>query len=49
MWANTEVLDFMHWLAGFNRDALACGVAQRRVGFYGLNLYSMGRSAEAVI
>lgn len=49
MWANTEVLDFMHWLAGFNRDALACGAAQRPVGFYGLDLYSMGRSAEAVI
>ncbi|MEH6671265.1 erythromycin esterase family protein [Halopseudomonas sp.] len=49
MWANTEVLDFMDWLAVFNRDAQASGTADRPVGFYGLDLYSMGRSAEAVI
>lgn len=49
MWANTEVLNFVRWLAMFNRDTLATGRAQRPVGFYGLDLYSMGRSAEAVI
>lgn len=49
MWANTEVLNFMRWLATFNRDALATGASKRPVGFYGLDLYSMGRSADAVI
>ncbi len=49
MWANTEVLDFMRWLAVHNRDVVASGAAERPVGFYGLDLYSMGRSAEAVI
>lgn len=49
MWANTEVLEFMRWLAVFNRDALSSGTAERPVGFYGLDLYSMGRSAEAVV
>lgn len=49
MWANTEVLDFMRWLAVYNRDVLASGAAERPVGFYGLDLYSMSRSAEAVI
>lgn len=45
MWRNIEVHDFVEWLRGHNegrepRDA---------VGFYGLDLYSMGASIEAVI
>jgi erythromycin esterase-like protein len=45
MWRNAVVVDFIEWLAGFNgsRD-----VAEG-VGFYGLDLYSLYRSAEAVI
>jgi erythromycin esterase-like protein len=46
MWRNVEVLDFIAWLRGHNdrrpRD-------QARVGFYGLDLYSLYASIEAVI
>jgi erythromycin esterase-like protein len=45
MWCNEEVLPFIEWLQAHNatcqRDAA--------VGFYGLDLYSLYRSAEAVI
>ena len=46
MWRNTEVLDFVGWLAAHNRR-LDNGAAS--VGFYGLDLYSLGASMEAVI
>jgi erythromycin esterase-like protein len=45
MWRNTDVLDFVAWLRGRN-DTLA---ADARTGFYGMDLYSMYRSADAVI
>ena len=45
MWRNREVLDFVSWLREYNR-ALA---PERRAGFYGLDLYSLYRSADAVI
>ena len=45
MWRNREVLDFVHWLRGYNH-ALA---PEHRAGFYGLDLYSLYRSADAVI
>jgi erythromycin esterase-like protein len=45
MWRNRDVLSFVSWLRGYNsrlpRDA--------RVGFYGLDLYSLRASMEAVI
>ena len=44
MWRNTDVVDFVDWLRDHN---------QRRggpaVGFYGLDLYSLHRSVDAVI
>ena len=46
MWRNADVLDFVGWLRAHN-DGLAQGA--RRVGFYGLDLYSLGASMEAVI
>jgi erythromycin esterase-like protein len=46
MWRNTEVLDFSIWLRQWN-DALERGRA--KTGFYGLDLYSMHASAEAVL
>ncbi|MDX6648565.1 MAG: hypothetical protein QOJ97_516 [Solirubrobacteraceae bacterium] len=46
MWRNTEVADFAGWLRDFN-DALAPG--EPKVGFYGLDLYSLHRSMEATI
>jgi erythromycin esterase-like protein len=46
MWRNADVQDFDGWLRTHN-DGLARGA--RRVGFHGLDLYSLGASMEAVI
>jgi erythromycin esterase-like protein len=46
MWRNTEVVDFVAWLREWN-DALPAGAP--RVGFYGLDLYSLHTSMEAVV
>jgi len=45
MWRNREVLDFIGWLRADN----AGRGQQARAGFYGLDLYSLYRSADAVI
>lgn len=45
MWANTSVLEFCRWL----RDWNATLPADRRTGFYGLDLYSMYTSIRAVL
>lgn len=45
MWRNTEVLDFVEWLRAHN---LSRG-SERRAGFYGLDLYSLRASMEAVV
>ena len=45
MWANTEVLDFARWLREYN-----LGLAQEhRVGFFGLDVYSLWESLHAVM
>lgn len=46
MWRNADVLDFVGWLRDHN-DGLESPI--RKVGFYGLDLYSLYSSAEAVI
>ena len=46
MWRNADVLDFVGWLRAFN-DSLPPAAA--RVGFYGLDLYSLHASIEAVL
>jgi erythromycin esterase-like protein len=46
MWRNTEVEEFVAWLRGWN-DALPAQEA--KVGFYGMDLYSLHRSIEVVI
>ena len=46
MWRNADVLDFVGWLRAFN-DALAD--RKDKVGFYGVDLYSLFTSIEAVI
>ncbi|MGZ3504868.1 MAG: erythromycin esterase family protein [Vulcanimicrobiaceae bacterium] len=46
MWRNAEVLDFVSWLREFN-DRVPAG--ERKTGFYGLDLYSMYASIDAVI
>jgi erythromycin esterase-like protein len=45
MWRNADVLDFVGWLRAYN-DGLA---AESRVGFYGLDLYSLHASMDAVL
>jgi erythromycin esterase-like protein/predicted phosphoribosyltransferase len=45
MWRNADVLDFVGWLRTRN-DALP---AQKRIGFYGIDLYSLRASAQAVL
>ena len=46
MWRNTDVVEFVAWLREYN-DALPEG--SRKVGFYGLDLYSLHASARAVL
>jgi erythromycin esterase-like protein len=45
MWRNADVLDFVGWLRSHN-DSLP---AEQKAGFYGLDLYSLHASMEAVI
>lgn len=44
MWRNREVAEFTEWLHGHNSAH-----SERPVGFYGLDLYSMHRSMDAVV
>jgi erythromycin esterase-like protein len=46
MWRNADVVEFVTWLREWN-DALAADAA--KVGFYGLDLYSLHTSMSAVI
>ncbi|MDE2610847.1 MAG: erythromycin esterase family protein [Burkholderiales bacterium] len=45
MWRNREMLEFITWLREHNTDK----APGQRIGVYGLDLYSMYRSADAVI
>lgn len=45
MWRNREVWQFVKWLETFNRNL----DLPRQAGFYGLDLYSLYRSARAVV
>lgn len=46
MWRNADVLDFVGWLRTHNDDLPA---ASKKVGFYGLDLYSLHTSIDAVL
>jgi protein-L-isoaspartate(D-aspartate) O-methyltransferase len=46
MWANTQVLELTKWLRDYNRRFSSVDEA---VGFYGLDLYSLYASIDAVI
>jgi erythromycin esterase-like protein len=46
MWRNADVLDFVGWLRAYNDDLPN---DSPKVGFYGLDLYSLHASIEAVL
>jgi erythromycin esterase-like protein len=46
MWRNTVILDFVEWLRDYNSSLQAKAT---KVGFYGLDLYSLYTSIEAVL
>ncbi|HUP27154.1 MAG TPA: erythromycin esterase family protein [Chloroflexia bacterium] len=46
MWRNADVLDFVGWLRSHNDQV---GSEGKKTGFYGLDLYSMYGSIEAVL
>ena len=46
MWRNTDVVEFLEWLRAYN-DAFPASTA--KVGFYGLDLYSLRASMKAVL
>lgn len=46
MWRNTDVLSFVTWLREYNDTLSGYGA---KVGFYGMDLYSMYASMEAVL
>jgi protein-L-isoaspartate(D-aspartate) O-methyltransferase len=46
MWANHSVLEFIHWLKTHNDKVES---SHKQVGFYGLDLYSLFSSIEAVL
>ena len=46
MWRNAVVLDFVEWLRDYNSSL---NKAATKVGFYGLDLYSLYSSIEAVL
>jgi erythromycin esterase-like protein len=45
MWRNADVLDFVGWLRAHNDER----PREARAGFYGLDLYSLSNSIEAVL
>jgi erythromycin esterase-like protein len=45
MWRNAEVEGFIEWMRAHNREL----APERRAGFFGLDMYSMNASIEAVI
>lgn len=46
MWRNVEVVEFVEWLKVHNQ---AIAARDRRVGFWGLDLYSLRASMDAVV
>ena len=45
MWANEVVADFLEWLRAWNADR----PAHARVGFYGLDVYSLWDSLRPIL
>ncbi len=49
MWRNTEVMAFVEWLRAFNERERAGKAVNEYAGFFGLDLYSMTSSMQAVL
>jgi erythromycin esterase-like protein len=47
MWANREIVDLIEWLRSYNNKVIE--KEDKKVGFYGLDVYSMWESLDAVI
>ena len=47
MWANTEMVELVEWLKDYNKTARV--EENQKVGFYGLDLYSLWESMEEII
>jgi erythromycin esterase len=45
MWANREIVNLIEWLREYNKNLSE----EKRIGFYGLDVYSLWESMEAVI
>jgi erythromycin esterase-like protein len=44
MWANQEIVELIDWLHGYNQTK-----SEKKVGFYGLDVYSLWESMEAIV
>ena len=49
MWANTDIRDFAEWLKEYNEVNQGGGSDCPKVGFYGIDMYSLWESMEAII
>ena len=47
MWANIEMIELVEWLKDYNKNAV--DGEDHKVGFYGLDLYSLWESMEEII
>lgn len=45
MWANEEMIDLIEWMKEYNES----GQNQTKVGFYGIDIYSLWESMDEVI
>ncbi len=44
MWANKTIANFLTWLKNYNNES-----SENKIGFYGLDLYSLNNSMQAVL
>jgi erythromycin esterase len=49
MWANWEVVAMTEWLREYNLNIVHDGLSEQRVGFYGLDVYSLHESLATII
>lgn len=46
MWANSEIVELIEWLRHYNESVRE---SDKKIGFYGLDVYSLWESLDAVI